>query len=321
MPANLDPSRLVQLKKQADALPWYHSFILSNGERIRGAGFTPTVPLVRNLLSRMSLQGRNCVDLGTMDGLFAIMMEDFGCKEVIAFDRQDKTPQIGIVKELSGSVFPYYSGVGLEDVPRYSLRRWGALADVVNFSGILYHMFDVLRGIGIVRGMVRRGGLVVLETPAVVSKECRLFYNWNWKFYTYGTYFIPTLFCLEELCKFMGFKILDANYITHGEYEGQPAVRVAVTLRAVDIPTFQPDPVRPDWVQTYSIDDFIEVMDYSCLRSTDDAAVAYKPINGQFFGAEAVEGGSLYNFCSTQPPFGVDEDSVFLELNGAPPKH
>lgn len=310
----LTNDRIEMLLQRAKPLWWYHNFKLPNGARINGwKTYNSTV--VRTLFRGLDLRDRNCVDLGAMDGLYSVLMKQMGAKNVVAFDRKDRTEQIAIVRELSGVDFRYLPEVQLGRVRFHLRRRWNALADFVNFSGILYHMFDVMGGIGTVRGMTRRGGLVLLDTPAIVSSDPIQYFNWNEVFYGPGTYQIPSVFSLEKMCEFMGFEILDAVFTHQSRLLKHPQVRIALILRATDFRVLQPTNQKKfEWVADYMIDDFAELMDIQEIRSADDAATPYTPIDNGFASVSSSDRGRLYEFCSNYPELPFNEEDPYLQL-------
>ena len=55
---------------------------------------------------------------------------------------------------------------------RPPLRQSGeAPFDVVVFSGVMYHMLDPLGGLAHAHSLVRDGGLLILETSAIIDHE------------------------------------------------------------------------------------------------------------------------------------------------------
>lgn len=303
---------LVQLAR-ARGMTWYHNFQLPDGETIAGRK-NGNASVVRRAFTGLDLTGRNCVDLGTMDGLYAILMKQMGARKVLAFDRMNRDRYIHIVRELYGHDFGYYPGLHFENVPEICLTQFKALADFVNFAGILYHMLDPMRGIGLVRAMVRRGGMVLLDVPAIVSEESTLYFNHDWKFYTHGTYFVPTVFLLEKMVQLMGFEIVDGNFARQGHLNKKPLVRIALMLRAGNFPLIHGEET-PAWVRDYTLADFAEFLDLGELWTQDDAQMPYRLLDGGY----GEVGGSLLEYVATSPETPFNEADLWLTptLEGA----
>lgn len=308
---HLTPEMQEHLLRKAEALWWYHRFILPDGTRTKGWK-TSNATVTRAAFRGLDLRERNCVDLGAMDGQYAVLMKQMGARNVTAFDRKDRSDQVGIVRDLSGQDFRYVPEVEFKDVRHHIRRRWGQLADFVNFAGILYHMFDVLSGIGAVRGMVRRGGLVVLDTPAIVSDEPIMYYNWDEKFYGPGTYIVPSVFTLEKMCRFLGFEILDAFYTNQFAILKRPQVRIALVLKACTMPAVANSPDRAAWAADYVLDDLLELMDYESVFSEEDAAVGYS--GSDAFAPYQGADNALFRFCTEQPELPFNEEDTYLQL-------
>lgn len=296
-------------------LPWYHNFEWPDGTTVSGHK-TSNSTVVRHIFGGIDCAGRNGVDLGCMDGFFAVVMKRRGADGVAAFDRKDRTANIEMVKQKLGVDFAYRPGVHMDQVRPVLLEQFEGSADVVNFSGILYHMMDPFRGIGLVRGMVRRGGVVVLDTPALVSKEFFLYYNHDQKLYGYTSYFAPTVAALQAMCEYMGLEVLDAVHTQQGRTMGLPLVRICLALRATDIPIFH-DPAVPQWVPKYSVDDFIEMMSPDQWSSRDDDAdVTYTPTAGVGY-AHVRDTMSLAEYTERAEPLRFQESDIVLRPSDA----
>lgn len=299
----------VEQVTEHEILPWYHNFEWPDGTLTSGHK-TSNSTVVRHIFGGVDCSNRNGVDLGCMDGFFAVVMKRRGANAVVAFDRKDRTGNIEVVRENLGVDFTYRPRVHMDQVRPVLLEQFGGLADVVNFSGMLYHMMDPFRGIGLVRGMVRRGGIVVLDTPALVSNDFFLYYNHDQKLYGYTSYFAPTVAALQAMCEYMGLEVLDAVQTQQGRTMGLPLVRICLALRATDIPIFH-DPSVPQWVPKYSVDDFIEMMSPDQWSSRDDAAVTYTPTRGVGY-AHVRHTMSLAEYSQESEPLRFQEADIVL---------
>ena len=126
-------------------------------------------------------------------------------------------------------------------------------------------MFDPLTGLAVVRGLVRDGGICLVETAIAVEDDPKMYFNTFGQFTAGGRRSpadqrpegmmpgSPTCFwyvtppCLEYLLRMLRFEPLDVVYFETAEaIEGKPQeARVAVACRAVAEPVVEPG---DDWI-------------------------------------------------------------------------
>lgn len=155
---------------------WYHDLELAEGIWT-GAPFHHSTPASREILKNVDVADAYFLDIGAMDGFFSILAARRGATRIIASDRLDLTRKISLVQRSLGVSFEYAPSIGLNKLGERLQRSWGRFADVVMFSGVLYHMFDPMAGLTRVRGFVRQGGIVIVETVAAITDEALLQFN------------------------------------------------------------------------------------------------------------------------------------------------
>lgn len=230
---NPPPIDTVYSEAELDASPWYYSIELEPGRVTPGQNFF-NVGLTRALLSRTDLSGQRCLDIGTMEGLIPVLMERRGAARVVAYDRPSAyRDRINKVKEAHNAKFEFVSGFPLAELP---LRLTGETFDVVTFSGVLYHLFSPLAGLATARGLVRNGGIMIVETAALMDDpECCTHFNAGDRF-TGESYFLPTPSCLDYMIRFLRMDIIDCAYVVTHRVDGYRCARIAVTCRARHCP-------------------------------------------------------------------------------------
>lgn len=216
-------------------LDWYHSIELYPGFFTPGHAFTNIVA-TRAILSRCEIERMACLDIGTMDGLIAAILSRRKAGYVLACDRYDRHVQIDLVRRALGLNFQYLPNATLADVRARSPKLHGEPFDLVVFSGVLYHMYDPMNGLAIVRSLVREGGIVVIETTAAVSDLHVGYFN------AYGRnqkdphdYWTVSVTLLDYLLRYFRLKPLDCAFFENGSptEDGSPGVRVAIPCLAV----------------------------------------------------------------------------------------
>lgn len=255
------------------ALQWYYSVELAPGVMTKGQDH-PGAGLTREALRRTGFAGRHCVDLGTQEGLFSVLLQRGGAASVEAQDRHPRKVQVTAVQKIYDAPFKFIAGGSIEDYGRARTRRKCPAADVVLFSGILYHMFDPLAGLCRVRALAADGGVVIIETAAVTRPDSArpvLYFNADNALYPSSTYFLPNPAWLNAALRFAGLIPLDCLYFHHGG--GARVGRICVPCRAAS-PKELSNPERRGWEREYIGRDFSEFIDLSALE-TKTAPVSY----------------------------------------------
>ncbi|MBN8543933.1 MAG: DUF1698 domain-containing protein [Alphaproteobacteria bacterium] len=88
-----------------------------------------------------------------------------------------------------------------------------ASLDMILFSGVLYHMSDMLVGLYQLNQLLKVGGELLIETNAVDDKN-RSYANFGR--YHGGMWWQPSGVCLRDMCEFMGYKDVEVKFYTYG---------------------------------------------------------------------------------------------------------
>lgn len=212
---------LERLRKEVEAVEWWHDIDLGNGIITPGRGGS------RRRLERMrmpaDLSGRTVLDLGTWDGLFAFEAERRGARRVVALDDWQH-PGFRIAHRALGSRVEFVA----MDVRAMSSANVGVF-DLVIFMGVLYHLPDPLRGLERVAAVT--GDQLILETesslawvdrPAAEFRAAGLAPE-----QTIGDWWIPNAACVEALLGCVGFSRTERVFPP----PGPPAARWRRLLR------------------------------------------------------------------------------------------
>lgn len=225
---------------------WYYAIELAPGVVTPGQRF-PNVALTRDLISRISLQGTRCLDIGTMEGLVPVVLKRGGAADVVAIDGMEFAEKIACVKSAYDVDFAYIPGVmsgsmlrALEERYASEITRFGLVDgpkprrafDVVVCSGMLYHVYSPFHVLASARSVLRPGGLLVVETAALPLDAYMMQYNFAGTGYVLGpsdTWF-PTVPLLDHFLRFLKLLPLDACWLPAGDH----MVRFACIARSVD---------------------------------------------------------------------------------------
>lgn len=147
---------------------WYYGVELLPGVVTNGQ-YPDSMPLLPRLLMReCRLRGASCLDVGTMEGLIAALMARGGAARVLAIDGVDHClDKLAAVRQYHRVEFDYRT-VG----PMYGLadKLAGEGFDLINCSGLLYHVFSPLSVLCGLRAALNRNGLMIVSTNLIVDR-------------------------------------------------------------------------------------------------------------------------------------------------------
>lgn len=219
---------------------WYYSVELAPGLTAKGI-YPDDLPMLPRLLMRgAGLQGMDCLDLGSMEGLIPTLMKRGGARRVVAADAVDHcVAKMEAVKEAYGVSFDY-ARVGL----MYDLSKKLASAggfDLINVSGLLYHVFSPMHVIASVRPLLKKSGLMVVSTAVVNRDDYTMEYNAKGRLQSEtNTFWYPSIPTMEEFIRYFRMTPIDSLYFRFSEQhpttrlEGLETGYLSVVCRAVD---------------------------------------------------------------------------------------
>jgi SAM-dependent methyltransferase len=235
-PANADEQRANLLLKQR----WYYSVELLPGAVAEGA-YSASVPMLpRLLMRRCNLAGMDCLDLGTMEGLMPVLMARSGARRVVALDGADHClDKLEAVKHYYDVSFEYRT-VG----PMYSLseRLDEQGFDLINCSGLLYHVLSPLMVVAGLRGALKRGGLMIVSTNVFVDRGFSAEFNAAGRLQEEpNTFWYLSTGLLDYMLRYLRLAPIDCLYTPHEALDTPWRMKTemqsgyaAVLCRAVD---------------------------------------------------------------------------------------
>jgi 2-polyprenyl-3-methyl-5-hydroxy-6-metoxy-1,4-benzoquinol methylase len=211
---------------------WYYSVELLPGLITRGQ-YPDSFPMLpRILLRNCDLRETTCLDLGSMEGLIPVLMCRKGAKTVVATDA------INHCREKMAALRYYYEAnfafhqTGLMYDLNNKLRKLGRRGfDVINLSGVLYHVFSPLTVLAGVRPLLKRNGLMIVSTNVVVDNAFTMHFNNAGRLQeetnTFWYLSVPTL---DYLLRYLKLAPIDCLYISHRDIKS--AVRYMTNVES-----------------------------------------------------------------------------------------
>lgn len=289
---------------------WYYSIELAPGVWTRGRD-PVNVPLIRNLLAGADLEGvGRAIDIGTQEALMPVLLKRRGVEAVVAYDRHLEQERLEFIQEALDVSFDLVGGLSMGALQPKLAKAGHSAFDVVVFSGVLYHMVDPLAGLCWARGLVRDGGLVLIETHVLFSDTAAVHLDMG-RYYPWGLNAI-SVHALERMLGALGLQPLDALTTAEppppdpppesGELgdANVPRGRLAVICRALPLEQ-----------RTFGIPprDITEFVDLGYVAS-DAPPVVYEPLDGRepLTGAE----GELHEIRGARTMDGQDGAKLAL---------
>jgi len=196
---------------------WYYSVELLPGLITKGQ-YPDSFPMLpRILLRNCDLRGTTCLDLGSMEGLIPVVMGRQGAKVVLAtdaiYDCREKMAALRYYYEASFE----FQQVGLMYDLNNKLRksRRGSF-DIVNVSGLLYHVFSPLMVLAGARPLLKRNGLMIVSTNVVVDDSFTMQFNNAGRLQEeVNTFWYLSVGALDYILRYLKLAPIDCLYISH----------------------------------------------------------------------------------------------------------
>ena len=196
---------------------WYYSVELLPGLITKGQ-YPDSFPLLpRILLRNCDLRGATCLDLGSMEGLMPVVMCRQGANKVLATDAIDHC------REKMAALRHYYEAsfefeqVGLMYDLSSKLRKLRRDSfDVINVSGLLYHVFSPLTVLAGVRPLLKKNGLLIVSTNVVADDSFTMQLNNAGRLQEeINTFWYLSVGALDYLLRYLKLAPIDCLYISH----------------------------------------------------------------------------------------------------------
>jgi len=180
--------------------------------------------------------------MGTMEGLIPTLMCRGGAADVLAIDATDHClDRLTAVGEYYDVDFSYES-VGL----MYDLagRLPGRSFDVINCSGLLYHVFSPLMMLAGLRSLLKRDGLLIVSTNVLAEPGFHMEFNHQGRLQVEtNTFWYLSVPLLDYLLRYLRLAPIDALYLPHSSIDSdvdylcdKPSGYLSVVCRAADEP-------------------------------------------------------------------------------------
>jgi 2-polyprenyl-3-methyl-5-hydroxy-6-metoxy-1,4-benzoquinol methylase len=192
---------------------WYYTVELAPSVTAQGQYESHFPMLPRMMMRRCNLAGADCLDLGSMEGLVPVLMRRAGARRVLATDFGPHCVEKILAVKAAYKVDFDYKSVGPMD-GLYRKIRGGF--DLINCSGLLYHVWSPLHVLAGVRPLLRRNGLMIVNTNVVLSDGMLAEFNAAGHMQDEAnTFWYPTVELLQYQLRYLRLQPIDAMAVSH----------------------------------------------------------------------------------------------------------
>jgi len=185
-----------------------------------------------------SLKGRAVLDVGSGNGYYCWRMAGAGAKLVVGIDPTLlNVMQFQAIKKLYGDIEIYILPLGIEDIPAEM-----KLFDTVFSMGVLYHRRSPIDHLLELKGCLRPGGELILETLVIEGNVDQVLVPVNRYAQMRNVWFIPSIEALQLWMHRCGFKNIQLIDVTKTGVEEQRTT---------------------EWMRFQSLQDFLNPFDRS----------------------------------------------------------
>ena len=252
---------IARIREGMSQYSWYHKIDLGSGLVTPGLDLDDVWENIRRTRRRLDYTNKNVLDVASFDGMWAVEAEALGAGTVVATDANYRAyPNFLFCRQsLDSEVVPYYNVSPYELSERLKVHfedthegehRYHNLFEIVQHFGVLYHLRDPLWSLGQARSIMRKGGMLLLETAAVLDDQASyMVFNGGPEtsriYEDVTTWWAPSLLCLEEMLRASCFEV-DEQSIQTIPQAGQIG-RVSLAAVAVG-----PEEVSPAYLEELS---------------------------------------------------------------------
>lgn len=204
------------LEEKIKEYSWFHSINLGNGVITPGR-FPSHIPPnytifpVWYFLENIDVEGLDCLDIGTTDGIVAFSLKQEGARKVVATDRGERET-FSLLRDYFKLDIDYIPRSTLDDFDIYNKLIEKGLPvkyDLIILAGVIYHSYDPLKVLMHARKLLKENGIIIVETAYHPGEGAALYLNTECEKYVLepNTYFMPTPSGLEAMMRFISCNV------------------------------------------------------------------------------------------------------------------
>lgn len=169
------------------------------------------------MLRKIDLKGATCLDLGSMEGLIPVLMCRQGAKSVLATDAIDHCAEkMAALRHYYSAHFDFLRVGLMYDLTKKLREANNASFDVINLSGVLYHVFSPLMVLAGVRPLLKKNGIIIVSTNVVLDDSVSMHLNDGGRFQEESnTFWYTSIKALDYMLRYLKLAPIDCLYLPH----------------------------------------------------------------------------------------------------------
>jgi 2-polyprenyl-3-methyl-5-hydroxy-6-metoxy-1,4-benzoquinol methylase len=303
---------------------WYYSVELMKGINTKGAYSEDFPMLPRLILRRCDLKGADCLDMGSMEGIIPVLMCKGGAQSVLAIDAVEHCDEkMQALKHYYNVDFEFRK-VGL----MYDLHEKikGKSFDLINCSGLLYHVISPLHVLMGVRPLLKKNGIIIISTNVTTDDRYVMEFNNAGRLQVEdNTFWYVSIKLLDYMLRFLKLAPIDAVFLPHSSIPSstvrlmtdQPTGYLSVACRAVNQPSSED---ADKWIMnaTQKSWEYLGLSDWEMVESQARSDILYKHKSNPTYWNEETKSLDLHRFImetTSIAPTSNKKDTHYLSLS------
>ena len=192
----------------------YYSVELKPGVVAPGI-YPDTLPMLpRMLLRGVNVAGMECLDVGTMEGLIPVLLAKQKAARVVATDADTHCAEkLAMVKHLHGVEFEHVTQRHAYDM-QAQFPTGGF--DLINLSGLLYHVVSPLMVLQGIRPLLKRNALMIVSTNVTTQPGYSAEFNAKGRLQQEpNTFWYPTVQLLDYWFQMLNLTPIECLFMPH----------------------------------------------------------------------------------------------------------
>jgi len=224
------------------------------------------------MMRRCNLVGADCLDMGSMEALIPVLMRRGGARHVLATDFGPAcVGKMLAVRAAYGVEFDYRSVGPMDGL----YRKIKGSFDLINCSGLLYHVWSPLHVLAGARPLLRRNGMMIVNTNVIISDDMNAEFNAAGRMQDeVNTFWYPSIALLGYWLRYLRLEPIDAMMVRHSDLRSairygfdKPSAILCVLCRATDAADADP------WMERSAIESW-EYQSFSDWPRADGQVVS-----------------------------------------------